>query len=77
MTKAVRLIETFPAKADAEEAMLAYAAKLAERGDTDRFGVFVEYRPSLGAWAVQLLDRQYAPTRAAARNRTYESKEET
>lgn len=68
--KALRLVETYPDKPQAEDAMLTYAKLLVQRGDTDRFGVFVErvtLPRSAPVWGVYLLDRQYAPSRKAAR----------
>lgn len=70
--KALRLIDTYPDKAQATTAMLFYAAELFDRGDTERFGVFIEpitVPRSPRVWGVYLIDRQYAPTREAARAR--------
>lgn len=67
--KAIRLVDSFKTKDDAEDAMMAYAQLLTERGDTERFGVFTERIRTTGVWGVYLLDRQYAPTRTVARNR--------
>lgn len=65
MVSAVRTVEAFDTKDEATEALFAYARRLV---DTLRFGLFVEYLPGAG-WAVQLIDRQCAPTRAAAKRK--------
>jgi hypothetical protein len=65
--KAIREVERFDERPEALTAMCQYAERLVERGDTNRFGVFVER--VTGGWAVMLIDRQYAPTREAARRK--------
>lgn len=55
----VRLIETHFSYKAATAAMFEHAARLVERGDTQRFGVFVKRVPGDIAWGVYLRDRQY------------------
>lgn len=57
--KAVRQVDAFPSREEAEDSLLTYAELLVQRGDQGRFGVFVGRIPGVG-WGIFLRDRNVA-----------------